>query len=367
MAYNPTHTSFVGYRGFASLNGVLLLASSAQATINATAIKSTANWGAGSWNAADTVAWSADMPTIDASIDCDVTTKSVGKIEKFSSRYGLVDGATPIVIRPSNSWGFDGSGYCDSLTLSCGEKQNLTASIEAKAFFANAQSVRDFNAPGVPSDGQNYADRGIGYGATQGDMNANATPNANTSVAEMPYNALYPYWGQKVYLGFPYGDATPHPTPGKPISRGNVPLSSEPIRGIVDWKAQLTNNIQFKKTCSYNASLKADGLWPLAPDYVALGAETGSCDITFVGTLDEYDFNYFYHTRSFKVTYSSPVAEESDVTWEHAVIIPAMTCESYPLANGNGNDIVTASFTYNAVGNGSDPPVYLPAWLAARI
>ena len=350
--YKPDHTDFVGYRGFASLDGVLLLASSGSATMNAAAIKSSANWGAGSWNAAETVAWSADMPEIAVSIECDVTTKSVGKIEKFSSRYNLVDGATPIVIRPSNSWGFSGAGYCESLKLAGAEKSNLTASIEAKAFFTNAQSVQNFGGRGVAAG---TSDRGIG----------NERGN-DEEITSMPYNALYPYWGQSIYLGMPYGDINnpqPHPKPGAEISRTNVALSRSPVRGVVDWNATLNHNIQFKKTCSYNSSLQATGLWPLAPDYVALGALTWQCDITFVGTLDEYDFNYFYHTRSFKAKYTSPATEEAEVTWEHAVIIPAMTCESYPLANGSGNDIVTANFSYTAVGNSTDPPIYLPAWL----
>ena len=66
MTYNPQHTNFVGYRGLVLLDNVLLLASSGDVTFAAAPIKSSANWGAGSWNAAETVAWSADMPTIDA-------------------------------------------------------------------------------------------------------------------------------------------------------------------------------------------------------------------------------------------------------------------------------------------------------------
>ena len=340
-------TDFVGYRGLAKLDGVLLLASSAQATLNAAPIKSTANWGAGSWNAADTVAWSADMPEISASIDCDVTEgAAIAKIEEFSQRYKVnaSNGATSIVIRPSNSWGFDGAGYCDKLEFKGQENQNLTASIEAKAFFTSAQSVRNFGTESTSMDDKT-GDTGAG------------------GVSGLAYNALFPYWGQYLYMRRP--SQTIEDTLKIPRSSAD---SSELITGITDWSVSLTHNIQFKKTCGIfnggtvggqqmEACPKAADGWPLAPDYVALGAMTGDCSLTFVGVLDEFDYNYFYNTRGFKVVFKSGIGDT-----EHSVIVPAMLCESYPVTLQNGGDFITASFSYTAVGNGADPPVKLGAW-----
>ena len=341
MSYSPVHTNFVGYRGLVLLNNTLLLASSGDVTFATNPIKSTANWGAGSWNAADTVAWSADMPEISASIDCDVTEgNAIAKIEEFSKRYKVNDsnGATPIVIRPSNSWGFDGAGYCERLEFKGQEKQNLTASIEAKAFFTDAQSVRDFGSESTSMDDKT-GDTGVG------------------GVSDIAYNALFPYWGQHLYMRRP--SQTGEDTLSIPRSAADP---SEQITGITDWGVSLTHNIQFKKTCGMDDSVPAAaGGWPLAPDYVALGAMTGDCSLTFVGSLNEYDFNYFYHTRAFAVAFNSPV-EDGAPNNDHIGIIPAMTCESYPLSMQTGNDIITANFTYNAVGNGTDAPVMLSAW-----
>ena len=333
-------TDFVGYRGLAKLNGVLLLASSAQATMNATPIKSNANWGAGSWNAAETAAWSADMPEISASIDCDVTTTAIGVIEEFSKRYKVSSGATPIVIRPSNSWGFNGAGYCESLSYKGQEQQNLTASIEAKAFFTDANSIKDFSND---ADSTSMDDKTSDIGAG--------------GLGDLAYNALYPYWGQTIYMRNASGENT------RVIPRTRAEANNQ-ITGITDWSAQLTHNIQFKKTCGIFAGNgqsegipTAEGGWPLAPDYVALGAMTGQCDLTFVGMLDEFDYDYYYNTRGFKAEFTSPVGGGA-----HSIIIPAMLCESYPISLQSGGEFITASFSYTAVGNGFDPPVKLGAW-----
>ena len=371
MTYNPQHTNFVGYRGLVLLDNVLLLASSGDVTFAAAPIKSSANWGAGSWNAAETVAWSADMPTIDANIECDVTTTAIGKIEEFSKRYKVSDqnGGTPVSIHPTNSWGFEGKAFCDSLSLKCAEKQNLTASIKCKAYATDSENGLTYDFDPLVNGEQRYGvnrqtgDLGIpnaGLDNTAGTLLQNVSGYAQ--LQGMAYNALYPYWFQRVYLAL-QKDTTPSAN-GKEIPR--IALSNvvwgNAFDGISDWNATLNHNIQFKKTCCMRSGAPAaSGGWPLAPDYVALGAMTGDCSLTFVGTLNEFDYNYYYHTRSFAAAFDSP-AETDTPTSKHTVIIPAMTCESYPMSLQTGNDIITANFSYTAVGNGTDPPALLGAW-----
>ena len=377
MTYSPIHTNFVGYRGLVLLNNTLLLASSGDVTFAANPIKSTANWGAGSWNASDTVAWSANLPEIDANIECDVTAgAAIDEIEEFSKRYKISDGGTPLSIHPTNTWGFEGKAYCDSLTLKCQENQNLTASIKGKAYAASTPEGGDKamvdnydpNDPNINGVNRGTGDLGIKNAGwdTAGDkpLGDSSTISGYSQLQNLAYNALFPYWLQRIYFARVTSSSNQSQSSGIPRKKLSEFSSDDWTQNtnITDWSITINHNIQFKKTCGMANNLPAAaGGWPLAPDYVALGAMTGDCSLTFVGSLNEYNFNHFYHTRAFAVAFNSPV-EDNAPNNNHIGIIPAMTCESYPLSLQTGNDIITANFSYNAVGNGTDAPVMLSAW-----
>ena len=340
MAGNTRFSGDTGYRGVVKLskNGkvadytsqqmIILLATSGQFSQTHNPIFSSGNWGAGYMNISEQVAYGNNIIGVEGSMGCEVTAGdgfTAMKNFAFTNR-GASDG-TSLLIYPNGEKGFQGVGWCTSLSFSMNQDAILTADMNWSSYIDGESNVI--------TTGDNSNSPYGSSGTDSGSQPPTALP--------FDYNGLYPYWGSW------------------------VEGSEGRFYDIMSWTAAYDSSIEMLKCCdttnAQGASLMSSGSnvnsAPVAPDYLGLGPMSANCSWEIFKLGNQFDYNRFHSETMAKFTITTPKDGASRIGGDnqHTIYLPKIVCNSNSSQIQTGNGWITASFQYNAIGDGKGAPM----------
>ena len=179
MAMQFSHA--VGYRGLASIRGQTLLCTGGNISLTQDPIMSGGVWGAGYANAAP-IAYAFNYLSLEGSINFEwVQNQGGGTSQMWNvmKEFAFTDRTTAsaMKIQPDGKNGFNGNGWCSSLSFEASEGAALTGSCNFKGDPGQEDSIV------ADGEGDNSA-TGLGQPATKGLVGA----------------VLIPYWQTAVYF-----------------------------------------------------------------------------------------------------------------------------------------------------------------------
>lgn len=206
MAKQLTLSHSVGYRGLCKLgeDGTVLLCTGGNINLSQDPIMGSGVWGAGYMNAAP-ISFAWNYLNLEGSANFELTTGGVWQaLEKFALAERANEKGYKVVLLPDGTNGFNGNGWCSSLSFDASEGQAITGT---------------FNFKGDPSGGG---------------FSAGATPNTTGYGAGTPGNiagpTLIPYWDTYV------------------SAVKNEKL--EKLEDIINWSVSYNADIQMIKLCN---------------------------------------------------------------------------------------------------------------------
>ena len=356
-----------GYRGIVTLGGikdgtgasspVILLATSGQVNINHEPIFSQGVWGAGYMNAAEQVAYANNYLRLEGSFafqlskmigqgdtfkDGDYVTKDKNVRDCVSAinDFAFVNRGNPegtfIQILPNGEQGFQGVGWCSSLSFNCSEGDVVNCD-------SNFQSYID----GMSED-EGVKNRIITGQSTNSKLGASG---GNLPLAP---NGLFPYWATQVFTGEAGGLATE---------------AIKQLPDITSWSASYNSQIVPLKCCRQPNDLPSvpgkeeygyaaeDGEGaPLGPDYILIGTMNADGNYTVFRLRGDFAPEAYHQDRSLRFQIAPSFAPNSD---DIGIYIPTAVNQSGSTSIQSGSQYITAEFSFSAVGNGKNPPLAL--------
>lgn len=338
----------VGYRGIVTLGGVkggtgatapvILLATSGQININHEPIFSQGVWGAGYMNAAEQVAYANNYLRLEGSfafqlskLQGDDVRDCVSAINDFAFvNRGNPEG-TFIQILPNGEQGFQGVGWCSSLSFNCSEGDVVNCD-------SNFQSYID----GMSEDTGAMNKIITGY-------STNSELGASGGNLPLSPNGLFPYWASQVFWGTAGGLAT---------EATNI------VADITSWSASYNSQIVPLKCCrqptdfgeNYGyAATDTEGA-PLGPDYILIGSMNADGNYTVFRLRDDFAPENYHGSRSLRFQMAPSFDPDSE---DIGIFIPTAVNQSGSTSVQSGSQYITAEFSFGAVGNGKNPPLAL--------
>ena len=329
---NTKFSGDTGYRGVVKLGKthntsnstdlVILLATSGQFNQNHNPIFSSGDWGAGYMNISEQVAYANNIIRVEGSMGMEVTAgDGFTAMRNFALINRGSDKGTYIVIFPNGLHGFQGFGWCTSLSFSMSQDAILTADMNWSSYI----------------DGSNNT-------ITTGESDNSAYGSAGSDGLPFDYNGLFPYWGSSVTA---------------------IAGSNSRVDDVMSWSAEYSSSLEMLKCCG-TTNAQGDALLstqdpnadgknsqaPVAPDYLGLGPMSATCSLEIFKLGQDFDFNKFHHAKGFEFSVKSP-AENT----EHKILLPKVICNSNSSQIQTGTGWVTASFQYQAIGDGKGAPM----------
>ena len=314
-----------GYRGVVTLNAVQLLATSGQVNINHDPIFSQGVWGAGYQNAAQQVAYANNYLRLQGSFAFQLTAgKGIAAVNTFAFTNRGNPNGTKIQILPNGQHGFDGIGWCQSLSFSASEGDVLNCDCGFQSYIDGASNKI------VTGTSSNSA-----LGASNGTLPFNP-------------NDLYPYWATQVFTG----------TQG-----GTAAQATTHLNDIVNWSASYNSQIVQLKCCRQGAGAAGKAYEdvqgaPLGPDYIMIGTMSADGNYTVFKLQGDFAPQNYHGGRSLKFMMAPSSDPDAKDTY---VFIPTAINQSGSTSIQTGASYVTAEFSFSALGNGAQPPLSLTA------
>jgi hypothetical protein len=161
----------VGYRGFAKIGEIPLLATGGQISLNQDPLLSSGVWGAGYKNAAANIAWAYNYLRLEGNISYELTKGSVwSKVQSFA--FTNRTSSTDIELKPDGKNGYKGPGFCSGVSFSCSEGQLVTGDINFIGDAGASDNAITADGSGNNAEAGGYydkiggADKVIAYWAT---------------------------------------------------------------------------------------------------------------------------------------------------------------------------------------------------------
>jgi hypothetical protein len=297
MAMQFSHA--VGYRGLASVNNKTLLCTGGNINLTQDPIMSGGVWGAGYANAAP-IAYAFNYLSLEGSVNFEWVSGIWSTMKGFA--FDDRTSQTPVKLLPDGKNGFEGNGWCSSISFEASEGAALTGSLNFK---------------GDPS-GNNI--KATGEGDTT--KNGAGTPVASNLVGAV----LIPYWQTSVYFSnnvtFGAGGAT--------ASYGS------PLKDIINWSCSYNSDLQVLKCCNYQANA------PIAPDYILCGEMSGEGSYTIFKIAGDFNPTSYHKVKGIKF----------QVGASHTVEIPAVLVSSGSTSMTTGASYVSVDYSFTAIGDG---------------
>lgn len=326
------YTSFsgdVGYRGVVMLDDVQLLATSGQVSINHDPIFSQGVWGAGYQNAAEQVAYANNYLRLEGSFGFQLTKGAgVSAVNKFAFTNRGNPAGTSIKILPNGQQGFEGIGWCSSLSFNASEGDVLNCDCNFSSYIDGSSNK-------------------IKTGSS-----SNSALGVSTDGLPFKANDLFPYWATQVYYG----------ALGAEFSDTINTSKEKVINDITNWSASYNSQIvqlkccrQDSKTASGYAYEDEDGA-PLGPDYILVGTMTADGSYTVFKLAGQFEPANYHSGRSLRFVMnpsSDPIANNT------GLYIPSAINSSGSTSIQTGASYITAQFSFTALGNGKNPPLSL--------
>ncbi len=235
MADNRVLWSYsVGWRGYAFVNGQIVLATSANFSIDANPIFASGNTGQRFTQPAGVL----NYEQISGSVDIEVTSDSYESFTGFYSNAGVAEGAT-VGIYPAYEKGFVGRAWAESLGFSGSADSLVTSSL---GFRSHTGNVTDDSG----------SDQGANAVITTTPADPSAMPSTTPSLAVIPY-----YDTRMAYSDTKITDSSGVPT----------------ISNVMDWSIDDSSEVSFVKFCGSGNDNRV-------PDYVLLGGADASGSFT---------------------------------------------------------------------------------------
>lgn len=283
----------VGYRGYASIAGVPLLATGGQISLNQDPLLSSGVWGAGHKNAAANIAWAYNYLRLEGNISYELTKGSVWTTVKSFAFDDRTTSKT-IVLRPDGANGYNGAGFCSGVSFSCSEGQLVSGDIN---FIGDA-------------------------GASSSAITANGTANSNSLGAG----------GQSGFYSSIGGD-------GKVIPYWATSISS--VTDTISWNCSYNSDIQLLKCCTGSASA------PIGADYVLLGDMSGDGSYTIFTLKGDFVPSSYHGIKNLTIT----------IAGAGSISIPKALVSSGSTSLQTGASYITADFNFTAIGDGTGAPI----------
>lgn len=364
MALGKTlFTGDTGYRGIVTLGGVkggtganapvILLATSGQVNINHEPIFSQGVWGAGYMNAAEQVAYANNYLKLEGSFAFQLS-KMIGQGDTFEegdyitkdenvrdcvsvvNEFAFTNRGNPkgtfIQILPNGEQGFQGVGWCSSLSFNCSEGDVVNCDCNFQSYI----------------DGMSI-DEGASNKIITG-MSSNSKLGASNGQLPLAPNGLFPYWASQVFTGPAGGLAT------EAITQ---------LSDITSWSASYNSQVVPLKCCrqpqglsetEYGYAAQDEEGAPLGPDYILIGTMNADGNYTVFRLRGDFEPEAYHKDRSLRFQVSPSFAPNSD---DIGIYIPTAVNQSGSTSIQSGSQYITAEFSFSAVGNGKNPPLAL--------
>lgn len=306
MAMQFSHA--VGYRGLASIRGQTLLCTGGNISLTQDPIMSGGVWGAGYANAAP-IAYAFNYLSLEGSINFEwVQNQGGGTSQMWNTmkEFAFTDRTTAsaMKIQPDGKNGFNGNGWCSSLSFEASEGAALTGSCNFKGDPGQEDSIV------ADGEGDNSA-TGLGQPATKGLVGA----------------VLIPYWQTAVYFSrnVEFGTDGAH---------ANYDL--DPFKDIINWSCSYNSDLQVLKCCNYQADA------PIAPDYILCGEMSGEGSYTIFKIAGDFNPHSYHDVKGIKFQIGA----------SNTVEIPAVLVNSGSTSMTTGASYVSVDYSFTAIGDG---------------
>lgn len=388
-----------GYRGIVTLGGikggtganapVILLATSGQVNINHEPIFSQGVWGAGYMNAAEQVAYANNYLRLEGSFAFQLSKLAPkdGQIQMIRDCVSVVNEfaftnrgnpeGTFIQILPNGEQGFQGVGWCSSLSFNCSEGDVVNCDCNFQSYIDGMSEEYEYVYFAIDQDGQkseiteeeyneitdeNQRLKEVKKDAEGNPIKVNVKNRIVTGISnnselgasngQLPLspNGLFPYWASQVFTGPAGGLAT------EAIAQ---------LADITSWSASYNSQVVPLKCCrqpkgltttEYGYAAQDDEGAPLGPDYILIGTMNADGNYTVFRLRGDFEPEAYHKDRSLRFQMAPSFAPNSK---DIGVYIPTAVNQSGSTSIQNGSQYITAEFSFSAVGNGKNPPLAL--------
>lgn len=321
-----------------------ILATSGSCSIAHNPIYSTGLWGAGWYNIAENVAYSNNVLEMSGSVGYELIVGPVfDSILSFGFENRAANYGHGFVILPDGLNGFMGPGWCSGVDMSASSGANITGNIQYQsAILARAEELIGNNFITKPLgtiQGENELKYGVGYhpGLLNPPEGDHEYPPPAAKGEE--FLGMYPFWASAVYAGTVNGDSV------------NFDYS-DPLPNVQDWSAQYSSSVEFMTLCSGYTDFKG----PITPDYIMVGSMSGSGSLTLVGLSEQISPAKIYDQKAYTMVVRPNSALTDETKWGK-ITLPSVIYSSVDISTTTGATLVTASISFNSLGDGTKPPM----------
>ena len=348
----------VGYHGLATLRNTLLLCTGGNISLTQEPIMGSGVWGAGYANIAP-IAYAWNYLQLEGSMNIELTT---GKCWE-SIRDACIEDrvmASIITLKPDGKNGFNGFGWCSSLSVEASEGSALTSSINFKGDPAPVDdNPENYNVDNLDKtdDNNNYASvlehtYGIFAGEDGDSSKYGRGYNSDPEKSEFAGATLVPYWRTTVRYNC-----------DNPGNNGIVPYTSgESLNDIISWNASYNSDLQLLKCCNMNTAAPES---PLHADYIVCGEASCDGSFTVFKIADMFAPGAYHRIRknlSFFINMSDQKTEgegNTGATYEldkiQNITIPSVIMSSGSTSMTTGANYITSEFNFTGIGDSVNP------------
>lgn len=292
----------IGYRGKVALGSAPILATGGSVNLQQNPIMATGVWGAGVYNAAESVIYAPDFLRMEGDISFELTEGTAfTQLKEFGFTNRGVSTGKNISLLPNGTGGYTGKAWCSSMSFDANEGSIITGS----------------------------------FGYTSGEVETGWSPDPATGTGDetdigtgsaSSFTAVFPYWGTKVTLG------------------------SADQSGIISWNASYNSEVILLSLCDGATTA------PVGPDYILIGQMSADGSFTVFGMPELLDLSTFQGSKACKITINS-YNPATAATVAHSIDFSKILFSQGGSSIQTGNSYVQADFNFTALGDGSNPPM----------
>ena len=95
---------------------------------------------------------------------------------------------------------------------------------------------------------------------------------------------------------------------------------------------------------------------PITPDYIMVGSMSGSGSLTLVGLSEQISPAKIYDQKAYTMVVRPNSALTDETKWGK-ITLPSVIYSSVDISTTTGATLVTASISFNSLGDGTKPPM----------
>ena len=376
MALTFSHA--VGYRGINSLRNHLVLCTGGNINLTQDPIMGSGVWGAGYANIAP-IAYAWNYLQMEGSSNFELTSDTVAPsggddLWTILKKACITDRTkqSDIELLPDGLNGFNGKGWCSSLSFDASEGSAINGTYNFKGD-PNPGSWDENRTKFTPDMTQGIISEGDWTGA---DGNRRTSGNNPPSESEFTHGKSVHYRRDDHHVELagstlvPYWRTCVAKNCADPDEEGNVALptkfqtlqeTTDPVKlkDIISWNCSYNSDLQLLKCC--NLEFES----PLSADYILCGEASAEGSYTVFRLSNEFAGGA-YHSVNQTLTFFLDMSQEESPGHDRTgaiscadalvnITIPYVIVTSGSTSMTTGAQYVTCEFSFNGIGNGVDP------------